>query len=158
MKTEIFNGKLLYLPFLTCEVKCEVKITFRVNSCGTNEPETYRKRVVQKGIFMQGTLTLNRPKLERCTQSPALTQRWAPNKRAGCPAGLPIVFLSRPRPNVGRFTHKHKHKHKHNISISKWEHPRRNKHKHKHKHKQKNEPNYLSYAVLTLRISISISA
>ena len=95
---------------VTCEVKREVKVTFQVNSCGTNELEKYikcvvqrhifvqkyKKRVVQRHIFVQGTLTIDQ------NQSPTLPQRWTASKRAGCPAGRPVFFLSRPRPNVGR--------------------------------------------------------
>ena len=94
------NCKLLYLRFPTCEVTCEVKremtITFQVNSCGTNELEKYKKRVVQRHIFVQGTLAIDQ------NQSPALPQRWTASKRAGCPARRPVFFLSRLRPNVGR--------------------------------------------------------
>ena len=78
-----------------CEVKCKVKIMFEVYSSGTNELEKYKKRVVQRHFFVQGTLAIDQ------NQSPALPQRWTPSKRAGCPAGRPVFFLSRPRPNVG---------------------------------------------------------
>ena len=53
---------------VTCEVKCKVKIMFEVYSSGTNELEKYKKRVVQKHIFIQGTLSINQ------NQSPTLPQ------------------------------------------------------------------------------------
>ena len=66
-------------------VKCEVRITFQVNSCGTNELEKYKKRV-SKIIFNRGTLWIDQ------NQSPALPQHWMANKRAGCPAGSPLAY------------------------------------------------------------------
>ena len=51
--------QLFILQFLTCEVKCEVKITFHINSHGTNELEKCKKQVVRKDIFLQVTLSLD---------------------------------------------------------------------------------------------------
>ena len=54
---------------LTLYIKWEVKITFQVTSCGTNELEKYKKHVVQRHIFVQGTIAIDQ------NQSPALPQR-----------------------------------------------------------------------------------
>ena len=66
-----------------------MKITFQVNSCGTNELEKYKKRVVLRHIFVQGTLAIDRS-----------AERQA--RELGARPGELNFFLSRPRPNVGR--------------------------------------------------------
>ena len=98
-KTEIFNGKLLYLPFLTCEVKCEVKITFvliHVEQMSLKNIESVLcKRAFLYKEHSQSTKTRMLHSVTRITAALSAKQEsWVPGRATNS-------FLSRPRRNVG---------------------------------------------------------
>ena len=83
-----------------CEVKCEVKITFHVNSCGTNELQKYEKRVVQKDIFLQGALSIDQNRMLQSVTR--FTVALSGKQESWVPSQATSIFLSHPRLNVSR--------------------------------------------------------